>query len=55
MEDSLGKYLLNDIRERIKIPRWVLDYFYQDNKQIDHFYSDEEKKNFYKKWEKNIT
>ena len=49
------KYLYQNVREVIKIPREVVDLYYKGNPRMDHFYTEEEKKEFLKKWQNNIA
>lgn len=49
------KYLYKNVKDAIKIPREVFDEYYKNNPKMDHFYSEEEKAAFLKKWEKNIA
>ena len=51
---KLYKYLYDDVRKAIKIPRSLVDSLYKGNQKMDHFYTKEEKENFLKKWEANI-
>ena len=48
------KYLYKNVKDTIKIPREIFDLHY-NNPKMDHFYSEEEKAAFLKKWEKNIA
>lgn len=49
------KDLYKSIRESIKIPREIVSLYYNGNRFMDHFYSEEEKNSFLKKWENNIA
>jgi len=49
------KYLYKNVREVIKIPRETVDFYYNNNPRMDHFYTEEEKAEFLKKWENNIA
>ncbi len=49
------KDLYKSIRESVKIPRQVVSLYYNGNRYMDHFYSEEEKKSFLKKWQNNIA
>ena len=53
--DKTYKNLYKNVREVIKIPREVVDLYYKDNPRMDHFYTEEEKAGFLKKWESNIA
>ncbi|MCL2284592.1 MAG: putative capsular polysaccharide synthesis family protein [Fibromonadales bacterium] len=48
----LDKYLYNNIKKTIKIPQEIFDQYYKNNPKMDHFYSEEEKVQFLKKWER---
>ena len=48
------RYLYKNVKDTIKIPKEVLDQYYENNPKMDHFYSKKEKIAFLKKWEKNI-
>jgi hypothetical protein len=47
--------LYRSIRESVKIPRQVVSLYYDGNRFMDHFYSEEEKTSFLKKWQNNIA
>jgi hypothetical protein len=49
------KYLYKNVREAIKIPRETVNLYYKDNPRMNHFYTEEEKVELLKKWEKNIV
>ncbi|MFF2886915.1 putative capsular polysaccharide synthesis family protein [Paenibacillus sp. NPDC057967] len=49
------KELYKSIRESVKIPREVVSLYYNGNRYMDHFYSEEEKKSFLLKWQNNIA
>jgi hypothetical protein len=53
-ENKPSKYLYQNVREAIKIPQNLVDRYYVGNSRMDHFYTEEEKVAFLKKWEKNI-
>ena len=46
--------MYKNVRDVIKIPRDIVDFYYKDNPRMDHFYTEEEKTEFLKKWESNI-
>jgi len=46
----VSKDLYKTIRETVKIPHSVVSMYYEDNPYMNHFYSDEEKSAFLKKW-----
>ena len=52
---KIYKHLYKNVREVIKIPREIVDLYYKDNPRMDHFYTEEEKAGFLKKWECNIA
>jgi len=47
--------LYKKTREIIKIPRRLVSRYYDNNPYMDHFYTEEEKVAFLKKWENNIV
>ena len=49
------KDLYKKIRESVKIPDQIVSMYYNGNRFMDHFYSEEEKKSFLKKWQNNIA
>jgi hypothetical protein len=53
-DNKIYKYLYKNVKDTIKIPREIFSTCYDDPK-MSHFYSEEEKMNFLKKWEKNIV
>jgi hypothetical protein len=44
------KYLYNNLKEVIEIPRELVDLYYCNNERMDYFYGEDEKKAFLKKW-----
>lgn len=48
------KYAYENYLDNVKIPYHFYKHYYCNNKYVDHFYSEEEKKNFYKKWKEHI-
>ena len=54
-ENKLYKHLYKNVMDTIKLPREVFSRYYENNPRMDHFYSEEEKAAFWKKWEKNIA
>jgi len=52
--NKIYKHLYKDVKNAIKIPLDIFDRHYK-NPKMDHFYSEEEKTAFLKKWEKNIA
>jgi len=53
-DNKLYKYLYKNVKETIKLPREFYTHYYEGNHYMDHFYTPEEKAEFWKKWEKNI-
>jgi len=53
-DNKVYKYLYKNVKDTIKIPSDVFSAYYENNPKMDHFYSEEEKAAFLKKWEKNI-
>ena len=49
------KYLYNNVKDAIRIPRDIFDIYYNNNAKMDHFYTEAEKEEFLKKWGKNIA
>jgi len=49
------KYLYKNVKNTIKIPKDIVNFYYKNNARMDHFYSEEEKMSFLKKLEKNIN
>lgn len=49
-EEKIYKFAYNELKRTIRIPEYILDFYYKDNAAMDHFYTSEEKKKFYKKW-----
>ncbi len=50
---KMYKYIYRQVREKIKIPRELASYYF-DNPRMDHFYTEEEKTAFLEKWERNM-
>ncbi len=48
--EKLYKYAYNELKSTIKIPEYIADFYYKGNKAMDHFYTEEEKREFAKKW-----
>lgn len=48
------KYIYEELKKRIKIPARLLDSQYKNNWQMDHFYTEEEKEEFRKKWSEYV-
>lgn len=53
-DEKHNKYIYKELKERIKLPARVLDSQYRDNPKLDHFYTEEHKKQFYQKWNKYV-
>lgn len=41
-------------RKEVKLPKRYVEHYYVNNKKMDHFYTEEEKKEFLDKWKDNI-
>jgi hypothetical protein len=52
--EKLYKYLYKNVLEVIKLPREFFAQYYENNPQMDHFYTKDEIASFRKKWENNI-
>ena len=48
------KYIYEELKKRIKISSELLDMQYNGNRQLDHFYTEEEKEQFRKKWNEHV-
>lgn len=48
--DKLSCFAYEELKRTIEIPRDILDFYYRDNPAMDHFYTAEEKEQFYRKW-----
>ena len=48
-----SKYIYAELKKQIRIPAELLDSQYKNNKYMDHFYTEEEKAQFRKKWSSN--
>lgn len=48
------KFIYQQLKKNIKIPASAVRKQYENNPKFDHFYSEEEKQSFLKKWEKHI-
>ena len=48
------RYAYQNYLEHVKIPLETWEYYYNGNKYMDYFYSENEKKQFYKRWESHI-
>ncbi len=48
------KYIYEDYKRNVKIPHQFYDYYYKNNKYMDHFYTENEKKEFYERWKNRI-
>ncbi|MEZ3508122.1 MAG: putative capsular polysaccharide synthesis family protein [Lachnospiraceae bacterium] len=53
-EEKGYKYIYDDYKRNVKIPYQFYDYYYRNNKYMDHFYTEDEKRNFYKRWKDRI-
>ena len=45
------RYIYKELKKQIKIPVEWLEQQYHDNAKVDFFYTNEEKKEFWDKWE----
>jgi hypothetical protein len=52
--NKIYKYLYKNVKDAVKIPREIFSVCY-GNPRMSHFYTEEEKAAFLKKWEKNIV
>ena len=50
-----SEYLYKNLRNVIKIPKKMVSFYYDNNRHMNHFYTENEKTEFLKKWENNIT
>lgn len=48
------KYIYEDYKRNVKIPHQFYDYYYKNNNYMDHFYTENEKKEFYERWKNRI-
>ncbi len=48
--DKLYRFAYEELKRTIEIPRHILDFYYKGNKAMDHFYTEEEKRQFLLKW-----
>ncbi len=58
VNDNIGnqkpyKFVYDEIKKSIQIPEHIINFYYKGNKAMDHFYTEEEKQNFIRKWTKN--
>jgi hypothetical protein len=53
-ENKEYKYAYKRTKDEIEIPEDILDYYYNDNLQLKHFYTEQQIENFRSKWERNI-
>lgn len=49
--DKLYRFAYEELKNTIDIPESILDFYYENNKAMDHFYTKREKERFRKKWE----
>jgi hypothetical protein len=52
-EGKTYKYLYQNVRDAILIPQEIISLYYENNPYIDHFYTEEEKAEFLKKWKRS--
>lgn len=55
IQDNVGnqkiyKFAYDEVKQKINIPDDIIDFYYNGNKCMDHFYTENEKKEFIKKW-----
>lgn len=48
------KFAYDEFKQNVILPKKYVDYYYKGNKYMDHFYTEEEKRMFLTKWNKNI-
>lgn len=51
-ENKPYKFVYNELKRTIKIPEYIINFYYKDNKCMDHFYTKAEKEGFIKRWKK---
>ncbi len=44
----------DELKKNLIIPKEYFNHYYEGNKKLDHFYTDEEKREFIKKWESHV-
>jgi len=44
------KFAYEEVKNTIRIPEHIIDFYYRGNKAMDHFYTEEEKKRLIQKW-----
>lgn len=49
---KLYRFAYEKVKKTIRIPEYILDFYYKENKCMDHFYTSEEKKKFAQRWRK---
>lgn len=52
-DDKTYKFAYDEVKRKIKIPESIKNFYYRQNEAMDHFYTEEEKNNFLKKWSEN--
>lgn len=53
-EEKGYKYIYENYKRNVRIPHQFYEYYYKGNKYMDHFYTEEEKKEFYQHWKDRI-
>jgi hypothetical protein len=48
------KFLYQEFKENLKLPKGYVDFYYKNNKDVTHFYSEEQVEKFYEKWKKYV-
>lgn len=46
-------YLYRNFKEKMKLPKGYIDFYYKDNQALKHFYSESQREVFYKKWSRD--
>ena len=44
----------SQFRREVKLPKKYVDHYYDRNAKVDHFYTQEEKAEFLKRWRENV-
>lgn len=48
--ERLYHFAYNEFKKAFQVPQHILDFYYKENKAMDYFYTEEEKKRFREKW-----
>lgn len=46
------KFAYDELKKTVEVPKHIIDFYYENNKAMDHFYTTNEKNIFRKKWTK---